>query len=113
MATSSKTNVGSKEKWTEEAMKSAVEAVGDGGDEDTILSIRGATKRFNVPVETRRRRVTRLVDVNCRHGPHPVFSICVTTPVGFVATVTPVSLTLYINIGLAMMMKSCVFHCCC
>ena len=47
MATSSKTNVGSKvhKKWTEEAMKSAVEAFGDvGGDEETILSIRGAVK---------------------------------------------------------------------
>ena len=54
MATSFKTNVGSKvhKKWTEEAMKSAVEAVG--GDESTILSIRGAAKRFNVPIETLR-----------------------------------------------------------
>ena len=54
MATSSKTDTGSKvcKKWTEEAMKSTVEAVGDGGDEETILSIRGAVKCFNVPVET-------------------------------------------------------------
>ena len=43
MATSSKTNVGSKvhKKWTEEAMKSAVEAV---GDEETILSVREAAQ---------------------------------------------------------------------
>ena len=57
MATSFKINVDGKvyKKWTEEAMKSAVEAVGDiGGDESTILSIRGATKRFNVPIETLR-----------------------------------------------------------
>ena len=66
MATSSKTDVGGKvrKKWTKEAMKSAVEAVGDGGDEETILSIRGAAKRFNVPVETLRRRVVGLVDMN-------------------------------------------------
>ena len=47
MATSSKTNVGGKvcKKWTEEVMKSAVQAVGDvGGDEETILSVRGAAK---------------------------------------------------------------------
>ena len=76
MAMNSKPNVGGKvrKKWTEEAMKSAVEAVGDiGGDEKTILSLRGAAKRFNVPVETLRRRVTGLVDVNCRLGPRPVF----------------------------------------
>ena len=30
---------------------------------------------------------------------------CVTTPVGFVTTVIPVSSTLYINIGLAMMLS--------
>ena len=78
MATNSKTDVGGKvrKKWTEEAMKSAVEAVGDGGDEETILSIRGAAKRFNVPVETLRRRVAGLVDMDCRPGPCPVFSKC-------------------------------------
>ena len=33
---------------------------------------------------------------------HPT---CVTTPVGFVTTVTPVSLTLYISLSLAMMLS--------
>ena len=62
-------------KWTEEAMKNAVEAVGDiGGEEETILSVRGAAKRFNVPVETLRRRIIGLVDMDCRPGPRPVFS---------------------------------------
>ena len=77
MASNSKTKVGSKvcKKWTEEAMKNAVEAVGDvGDDEETILSVRGAAKRFNVPVETLRRRVTGSVEMNCRPGPRPVFS---------------------------------------
>ena len=58
MASSSSTNVGGKvrKKWTEEAMESAVKAVGDiGSDEETVLSVRGAAKRFNVPVETLRR----------------------------------------------------------
>ena len=41
---------------------------------ETILSVRGAAKRFNVPVETLRRRVTGSVDMNCRPGPRPVFS---------------------------------------
>ena len=47
MATSSKAKVGIKahKKWTKEAMKSAVEAVGDvSGDEKAILSVRRATK---------------------------------------------------------------------
>ena len=47
MATSSKAKVGGKvrKKWTEEAMKSAVEAVGDvSGDDKAILSVRGAAK---------------------------------------------------------------------
>ena len=77
MATSSKAKVGSNvcKKWTEEAMKSAIEAVGDiSGDEKAILSVRGTAKRFNVLVETLRRQVTGLVDVNCRPGPRPVFS---------------------------------------
>ena len=44
---SSKTKVGDKvhKKQTEEAMKSAIEAVGDiSGDEKAILSIKGAVK---------------------------------------------------------------------
>jgi len=76
MATSGTTHVGGKmrKKWTQEAMKSAVEAVGEvTSDEETVLSLRGAAKRFNVPVETLRRRVIGLVDVNCRPGPRPVF----------------------------------------
>ena len=74
MAASGKTHVGGKvhKKWTEEAMTCAVEAVGEvTSDEETL---RGAVKRLNVPVETLRRRVTGLVDVNCRPGPRPVFS---------------------------------------
>jgi len=40
-------------KWTEEAMKSAVEALGDvSGDEETVISLMEAVKRFNVLVET-------------------------------------------------------------
>jgi len=64
MAASGKTQVGGKvsKKWTEEAMTSAVEAVGEvTSDEETVLSLMGAAKRFNVPVETLRRRVTGLV----------------------------------------------------
>ena len=54
--------------------ENAVEAIGD--DEETILSVRGAAKQFNVPVKTLRRRVTGSVDMNCRPGPHPVFTKC-------------------------------------
>ena len=52
--------------------ENAVEAIGD--DEETILSVRGAVKRFNVLVETLKRIVTGSVDMNCRPGPRPVFS---------------------------------------
>jgi len=47
MAASGKTHVGSTvcKKWTEEAMTSAVEAVGEvTSDEETVLSLRGDAK---------------------------------------------------------------------
>jgi len=52
--------------------RSTIRAIGYvSGDKETIVSVRRTAKQFNAPVEILRRRVIRLLDVNCKPtGPH-------------------------------------------
>lgn len=48
--------------WSSESMKAAVKSVDEG------KGLREASRLYNVPVETLRRRVTGKVDIDCRPG---------------------------------------------
>ena len=54
--------------WTQESMSAAVMSVGEG------KGLREASRLYNVPVETLRRRVTGKVEVDCRSGPPTVLT---------------------------------------
>ena len=54
--------------WSDESMKAAVQSVEEGH------GLREASRLFNVPVETLRRRVTGKVDIDCRPGPRTVLT---------------------------------------
>ena len=55
--------------WTEESMSAAVENVKQGS-----LGLREASRMYNVPIESLRRRVTGVVDMHCRPGPKTVLT---------------------------------------
>ena len=55
--------------WSEESMVAAVGYVNEGN------SLRGASRLYNVPLETLRRRVLGIVDVTCNPGPCTVLTI--------------------------------------
>ncbi len=66
---SAKTNPTQKRKlWSEESMIAAMKYVEDG------KGLRVASRLYNVPVETLRRRVTGAVQVGCRPGPATVLT---------------------------------------
>ena len=50
-------------------MEAAVKAVNEEGK-----TLRGASRLYNVPLETLRRRVTGAVDVDCRPGPKTILT---------------------------------------
>ena len=54
--------------WSDESMKAAVQSVEEGH------GLREASRLYNVPVETLRRRVTGKVDIDCRPGPRTVLT---------------------------------------
>ena len=54
--------------WSTESMAAAVQSVQDG------KGLREASRLYNVPVETLRRRVTGKVDMECRPGPPTVLT---------------------------------------
>lgn len=54
--------------WSNESMKAAVESVESG------TGIREASRLYNVPIETLRRRVTGQVEIGCRPGPTTVLT---------------------------------------
>ena len=55
--------------WTDESMAAAVEAVNQEGK-----TLCGASRLYNVPLETLRRRITGAVDLDCRPGPKTVLT---------------------------------------
>ena len=55
--------------WSSESMEAAVKSVKDGGK-----GLREASRLYNVPVESLRRRVTGMVDMDCRPGPPTVLT---------------------------------------
>ena len=55
--------------WTDESMRAATRAV-----KDNDMSLREASRLYNVPFETLRRRVTESVELGCRPGPATVLS---------------------------------------
>ena len=63
MASSSCKTTQKRKLWSDESMAAAVVSVKDG------RGLREASRLYNVPVETLRRRVIGLVEVNCRPGP--------------------------------------------
>ena len=66
---SAKTNPSQKRKlWSEKSMIAAMKYV-EGGE-----GLRAASRLYNVPVETLRRRVTGAVQVGCRPGPATVLT---------------------------------------
>lgn len=70
MSTKSKTVTGAKRKqWSCESMEAAVKSVKEG------MGLREASRLYNVPVETLRRRVTRAVDLGCRPGPSMALTV--------------------------------------
>ena len=70
MSTKSKTVTGAKHKqWSCESMEAAVKSVKEG------MGLREASRLYNVPVETLRRRVTGAVDLGCRPGPSTVLTV--------------------------------------
>ena len=52
--------------WSEESMEAATKSVFDNGK-----GLREASRLYNVPVETLRRRVNGAVPLGCHPGPHP------------------------------------------
>ena len=54
--------------WTEESMAAALQSVQDG------KGLREASRLYNVPVETLRRRVTGQVEPGCRPGPATILT---------------------------------------
>ena len=54
--------------WTDESMAAAVQYANDGN------GLRAASRLYNVPVETLRRRVVGTVDVACKPGPSTVLT---------------------------------------
>ncbi len=68
---SAKTNPGTQKRklWSDESMTAAVECVQDGK-----AGLREASRLYNVPVETLRRRVVGVVQVGCRPGPATVLT---------------------------------------
>ena len=55
--------------WTSESMAAAVDAVKQEGK-----TLRAASRLYNVPLETLRRRVTGSVELDCKPGPKTVLS---------------------------------------
>ena len=55
--------------WSQDAMKEAVLSVSEGGK-----GLREASRMYNVPVETLRRRVTGAVEIECKPGPPTVLT---------------------------------------
>ena len=58
-----------RKQWTAESMEEACNAV-----KNERMSPREASRKYNVPVETLRRRTTGLVSLDCRPGPHTVLT---------------------------------------
>ena len=58
-----------RKQWSEESMKAALSGV-----KDNDLSLREASRLYNVPFETLRRRVTGAVEPGCRPGPSTVLT---------------------------------------
>ena len=54
--------------WSDESMRAAVQSVNQG------KGLREAARLYNVPVETLRRRVTGMVDLDCRPGPATILT---------------------------------------
>ena len=58
-----------RKQWAAESMEEACNAV-----KNERMSLREASRKYNVPVETLRRRTTGLVSLDCRPGPHTVLT---------------------------------------
>ena len=58
-----------RKQWSPESMEAAVNSV-----RDESTSLREAARLYNVPVETLRRRVTGIVEMNCKPGPPTIFT---------------------------------------
>ena len=54
--------------WSQESMEAAVQSVQEG------MGLREASRLYNVPIETLRRRVTGKVELDCRPGPPTVLT---------------------------------------
>ena len=54
--------------WTKESMVAAVKCVKDG------MGIREASRLYNLPYETLRRRTSHVVSLECTPGPSPVLT---------------------------------------
>ena len=57
-----------RKQWSKESIQAAVKSVQDG------KGLREASRLYNVPVETLRRRITGSVDMDCRPGPPTVLT---------------------------------------
>ena len=58
-----------RKQWSPESMEAAVNSV-----RDESTSLREAARLYNVPVETLRRRVTGIVEMNCKPGPPTILT---------------------------------------
>jgi hypothetical protein len=58
-----------RKQWSQESMTAAVDAVNK-----EHSSLRAASRLYNVPIETLRRRVSGQVDIECRPGPQTVLN---------------------------------------
>ena len=58
-----------RKQWAAESMEEACNAL-----KNERMSLREASRKYNVPVETLRRRTTGLVSLDCRPGPHTVLT---------------------------------------
>ena len=56
--------------WLPDSMERACNAV-----KEDSMGLRQAARAYNVPVETLRRRVAGIVDINCRPGPPTVLTM--------------------------------------
>jgi len=58
-----------RKQWSSESMEAAVKSVKDG------MGLRQASRLYNVPLETMRRRVIGAVDMDCRPRPPTVLML--------------------------------------
>ena len=58
-----------RKQWAADSMEGACNAV-----KNEQMGLREAARKYNVPVETLRRRTAGLVSLNCRPGPPPVLT---------------------------------------